>query len=123
MRQEQYEAQKQIFIRTELPGEPLVVKVKQTSTICYGKPKQTNCIRWLGLHRIQFGKEDFLAVKSVVWDSGPAGGVSTAWSRKPERPPTEEERAAVRANFERLMLETFGCKVIWPDTEKPGQAG
>lgn len=123
MRQEQYETQKQIFIRSELPGEPLEVTVKQKSTSYRGRLWPTMCIRWRGLHRIQFGEMDFLAVESMVSNSGPTVGVSTAWTRQPERPPTEEERAAVRANFERLMLETFGCKVIWPDTEKPGQAG
>ena len=123
MRQEQYETQKQIFIRTELPGEPLNVTVKQKSTSYRGRPWPTTCIRWRGLHRIQFGEMDFLAVESMVSDSGPTVGVSTAWTRKPERLSTEEERAAARANFERLMLETFGCKVNWPDKIKPDQAG
>ena len=118
-RSDQYMNCNKLFQRFEIEGESLTITEKMTTTPYRGKDWPTRCIRWKGVHRIKHGDEEYLAVNTVVFDSGPKLGVSVTVERKREVPYTAEEIAAGRANIERVMMDLFGCEVIWP--EKRGE--
>lgn len=109
--QDRYITQNRPFIRTEIEGEKLVITRRQRTTPYRGKDWPTACIRWRGLHRIQFGEEEFLADESEVSDSGPKLGVSVVVTRHRDVPPTREEIEANRENINRVLRQICGCEV------------
>lgn len=117
-RSDQYMNCNELFQRFEIEGEPLTVKEWTTTTPYRGKDWPTRCIRWKGVHRIRHGDREYLAQHSVVFDSGPKLGVSVTVEEKREVPFTPEEIAAGRANIERVMMDLFGCVVIWPEDKR-----
>ena len=102
------------FRRFEIEGEPLTITEQMTQTRDGAKSFPTRQVRWAGLHRIQHGDEEYLAVHSVVSDSGPKLGVSVTVEKQREVPFTAEESAAGRVRIGRVMMDLFGCEVIWP---------
>lgn len=112
-RSDQYMNNHKLFQRFEIEGEPLTITEKMTETRDGAKSFPTHQIRWKGLHRIRHGDKEYLAIHSVVSDSGPKMGVSV--SVQEPREYTAEEIAAGRANIERVMMDLFGCEVIWPE--------
>ena len=117
-RSDQYEHQNKLFMRFEIEGEALTITETERTTSYRGKDWPTRRVRWKGLHRIRFGDEEYLADESMVFDSGPKLGVSVVVTRHREVPFTAEERAAGRANINRVMRDLFGFDVIWPDETK-----
>lgn len=115
-RQEQYEHQNQTLIRSEIEGEAVVVTERQRVTPYRGKDWPTVCIRWKGLHRLRLGDREVLAVESVITDAGPKLGVSLAFERPREAPPTQQEIQHNRDNINRVLRSICGREVSdWGD--------
>ena len=114
-RQDQYISQNKLFTRWEIDGEPLTVTELQRMTGTQRRPEPVTCIRWVGLHRIRYGDDEFLADRSMVCVAGEGGkkGVSILVTRHPEIPFTEADRAETRKNIDRLLRDAFGCQVNW----------
>lgn len=112
-RTDQYITQHKPFIRTEVEGEPLTITRLDKTTPFRGKDYPTACVRWKGVHHIQFGEESFLAEESMVSDAGPTLGVSVVVTKRQEVPFTEAERAAGREYINRVLRDMFGIEVDW----------
>ena len=114
-RQDQYISQNKIFSRFEIEGESLTVTEFDRTSRSGRKAEPVTCIRWVGLHRIRYGDEEFLADRSMACVAGEGGkkGVSILVTRHPDVPFTEADRAENRKNIDRLLRDAFGCQVNW----------
>ena len=114
-RQDQYISQNKIFSRFEIEGEPLTVTEFERISQGGRRAEPVTCIRWVGLHRICYGDEEFLADRSMACVAGEGGkkGVSILVTRHPDVPCTEADRAENRKNIDRLLRDAFGCQVNW----------
>lgn len=117
-RSDQYITQRKIFIRTEVEGEPLTITQTEKTTPYRGQDYPTVCVRWKGVHRIQFGEEAFLAEESMVSDAGAKLGVSVVVTKRREVPFTAAERAAGREHINQVLRSMFGCEVDWEEGEE-----
>lgn len=115
VRQDQYISQNKLFARWEIEGEQLTVTELQRTTGTQRRPEPVTCIRWVGLHRIRYGDEEFLADRSMVCVAGEGGkkGVTLLVTRHPDVPFTEAEKEEERKNIDRLLTDMFGLRVNW----------
>ena len=114
LRKESYPNSNDIFTRTEIEGKLLTVTEAESTTHYRGKDVPTHTSRWVGVHWVQLGadQEPFLAAQSMIWDAGPKLGISVCFTRCPERPPTEEERAANRERMRKMFRDAFGVETF-----------
>ena len=111
MREEHYIHQNKPLVRRQIDGTEPVVTEKHRMTRYRKKDWPTACIRWKGLHILRLGDEEITVAESVITDAGPSVGVSVAFERPRETPPTREEIQTARENINRVLRQICGCEV------------